>query len=151
MLQSNNKIIIIQINHHSKSESLAICNSEENGSCFYNFCLSISYSCQVEGHGGTLSKFSLKILKNFSRQIWKIPCFLILVYSPLSCGIRISDRHPSVKTLAFLAHCVLASIALAGEHIFQVLGQYLWVLPQYLRVLSRWIHPWYTKKCSIFK
>ena len=36
---------------------------------------------------------------------------------------------------------ILANIALAGDHIFQVLGQYSWVLPQYLRVLSRWIHP----------
>ena len=42
----------------------------------------------------------------------------------------------------------LANIALAGKHIFQVLGQYSWVLPQYLQVLSqylralsRWIHP----------
>ena len=44
---------------------------------------------------------------------------------------------------------ILANIALAGDHIFQVLGQYPWVLPTYLRVLSqyllvlsRWIHPW---------
>ena len=36
---------------------------------------------------------------------------------------------------------ILASIALAGEHIFQLLAQYSWVLPQYLQVLSRWIHP----------
>ena len=36
---------------------------------------------------------------------------------------------------------ILANIALAGEHIFQVLAQYLWVLSQYLRVLSRWIQP----------
>jgi len=44
---------------------------------------------------------------------------------------------------------ILANIALAGDHIFQVLGQYSWVLPQYLQVLSkylqvlsRWIGPW---------
>ena len=43
---------------------------------------------------------------------------------------------------------ILANIALAGEHIFQVCGQYSWVLPQFLQVLSqyfwvlsRWIHP----------
>ena len=42
---------------------------------------------------------------------------------------------------------ILPKIALAGEHIFRILGQYLWVLTQYLRVLSqylqvlsRWIH-----------
>ena len=38
------------------------------------FSLTVSYLCQVEGHGGTLSKFSLKSLKNFLRQIWKIFC-----------------------------------------------------------------------------
>ena len=44
---------------------------------------------------------------------------------------------------------ILTNIALAGDHIFQVLAQYSWVLPQYLRVLiqylrvlSRWIHPY---------
>ena len=43
---------------------------------------------------------------------------------------------------------ILVNIAVAGDHIFQVLAQYSWVLPQYLqvlsqylRVLSRWIHP----------
>ena len=33
---------------------------------------------------------------------------------------------------------ILANIALAGEHIFQVLAQYLRVLLQYLRVLSQY-------------
>ena len=43
---------------------------------------------------------------------------------------------------------ILVSVTIAGEHIFQVLdqylkvlSQYLQVLPQYLRELSRWIHP----------
>ena len=54
---------------------------------------------------------------------------------------KIASKLTSIVT-------ILANIALAGEHIFQVLGQYSWVLPQYLqvlsqylRVLSRWIHP----------
>ena len=45
---------------------------------------------------------------------------------------------------------ILANIAIAGDHIFQGLAQYSWVLPQflqvlsqYLQVLSRWIHPKY--------
>ena len=55
--------------------------------------------------------------------------------------IKIASKLTSIVT-------ILANIALAGEHIFQVLGQYSWVLPQYLQVLSqylralsRWIHP----------
>ena len=55
---------------------------------------------------------------------------------------KIASKLTSIVT-------ILANIALAGEHIFQVLAQYSWVLPQYLRVLSqylrilsRWIHPW---------
>ena len=59
---------------------------------------------------------------------------------------KIASRLTSIVT-------ILVNIALAGEHIFQVLGQYSWVLPQYLRVLSkylrvlsRWIHPKYVVK-----
>ena len=55
--------------------------------------------------------------------------------------IKISPKLTSPVT-------ILANIALAGEQIFQVLGQYSWVLPQYLQVLSqylwvmsRWVHP----------
>ena len=55
---------------------------------------------------------------------------------------KIASKLTSIVT-------ILANIALAGDHIFQVLAQYSWVLPQYLqvlsqylRVLSRWIHPW---------
>ena len=55
--------------------------------------------------------------------------------------IKIASKLTSIVT-------ILASITLAGDHIFQVLGKYSWVLPQYLRVLSqylrvlsRWIHP----------
>ena len=54
---------------------------------------------------------------------------------------KIASKLTSIVT-------ILANIALAGDHIFQVLGQYSWVLPQYLqvlsqylRVLSRWIGP----------
>ena len=56
----------------------------------------------------------------------------------------------SGQTLQVHIVTILAKIALTGEHIFQVLGQYWWVLPQslqvlsqYLRVLSRWIHPYF--------
>ena len=45
--------------------------------------------------------------------------------------IKIALKHTSIFT-------VLANIALAGEHILQVLAQYSWVLPQYLRVLSQY-------------
>ena len=54
---------------------------------------------------------------------------------------KIASKFTSIVT-------ILLNIALAGDHIFQVFGQYSWVLPQYLRVLSqylrvlsRWIHP----------
>ena len=54
---------------------------------------------------------------------------------------KIASKLTSIVT-------ILPNIALAGDHIFQVLSQYSWVLPQnvqvlslYLRVLSRWIHP----------
>ena len=62
------------------------------------------YLCQVEGHGGTLSKISLKFVQNVSLQIWKILCFLISTHSPLSHAIWILDTHPSIQTLAFLEH-----------------------------------------------
>ena len=91
---------------HLKPKSLLKSNSAEKGLCILIFGLSVSYLCQVEGHGETLSKISLKIAKNFPRQIWKKVCFLISVCSPLSHGTWILDRHPSVKTLAFLGHCV---------------------------------------------
>ena len=55
---------------------------------------------------------------------------------------KIASKLTSIVT-------ILANIALAGDHIFQVLAQYsgvlpqyLWVLSQYSRVLSRWIHPY---------
>ena len=44
--------------------------------------------------------------------------------------IKIASKLSSIVT-------ILANIALAGVHIFQVLGQYSRVLPQYLRVLSK--------------
>ena len=47
-------------------------NGPEEGSFFENFPSLSESSCQVEGHGGTLFKFSLKFTKNFSRRIWKI-------------------------------------------------------------------------------
>ena len=55
-----------------RTESPLKLNSAEEGLYFRNFCLSLWYLCQVEGHGETLSKFSLKFTKNFPRQIWKI-------------------------------------------------------------------------------
>ena len=47
-------------------------NSAEKGSHNWNFWILTWFLCQVEGHGETLSKFSLKFTKNFPRQIWKI-------------------------------------------------------------------------------
>ena len=44
--------------------------------------------------------------------------------------IKIASKLTSIVT-------ILANIALAGDHIFQVLAQYSWVLPQYLQVLSQ--------------
>ena len=63
---------------------------------------------------------------------------------------KITSKPTSIVT-------ILANIALAGDHIFQVLGQYSWVLPQYLRillkylgVLSRWIQLKSLKKSLLF-
>ena len=53
-------------------ENLLHTNSEKKWFYFRIFSLSFLYLCQVEGHGETLSKFSVKLSKNFSRQIWKI-------------------------------------------------------------------------------
>ena len=53
-------------------ENLLHTNSEKKLFYFWIFSLSFLYLCQVEGHGETLSKFSVKLSKNFSRQIWKI-------------------------------------------------------------------------------
>ena len=82
------------------------CNWPEMGSFFRIFSHSTLCLCQVEGHGGTLSKFSLKFVQNFPLHFWKILCFLISLCGPLSNGIWILDSHPSIKTLAFLDHCV---------------------------------------------
>ena len=49
----------------------------------------------------------------------------------LKC-IKIASKLTSIVT-------ILVNIALAGDHIFQVLAQYLWVLPQYLQVLSQYL------------
>ena len=53
-------------------ENLLHTNSEKKWFYFCIFSLFFLYLCQVEGHGETLSKFSVKLSKNFSRQIWKI-------------------------------------------------------------------------------
>ena len=80
-----------------------------------------------------LERFSVRI--NFKSQFQSNDLQKALKY------LKIASKLTSILT-------ILANIALAGEHIFQVLAQYLWVLPQYLRVLSqysqvlsRWIHP----------
>ena len=64
---------------------------------------------------------------------------LKLIFSEII--FKIASKLTSIVT-------ILAIFTLAGEHIFQVLAQYLDVLSQYLqvlsqnlRVLSRWIHP----------
>ena len=73
-------------------------------------------------------------------------CYDVFTFSILASNVtrkifKIASKLTRIVT-------ILASITLAGEHIFQVLAQYSWVLPQYLRilsqylrVLSRWIHP----------
>ena len=83
----------------------------------------------------TLKRFSARINFKSQFQINNLP--QALKY------IQIASKLASIVS-------ILVNIALAGEHIFQVLGQYSWVLPQYLwvlsqylRVLSRWIHPRY--------
>ena len=87
------------------------------------------------GFESILKRFSVRI--NFKSQFQSNDLPQALKY------IKIASKRTSIVT-------ILANIALAGEHIFQVLGQYSWVLPQYLRVLSqylrvlsRWIHPRY--------
>ena len=97
-------------------------NSAETRISFWIFRISVSYLCQVEGHGGTLSKFSLKIVKIFPLQIWKIFCFLISLSSPLSHDIWILDQHPSVKTLAFLDHCVFLQFIVFSIDLIVVLN-----------------------------
>ena len=80
----------------NKQEIKLTFDRTEKGSYFVNFSSAFTSSCQVEGHGGTLSKFSLKTFKNFPLQIWKIFCFLISLYDPLSNAIWILDWHPLV-------------------------------------------------------
>ena len=46
--------------------------------------------------------------------------------------IKIASKLTSIVT-------ILINIALAGEHIFQVLAQYSQVLPQYLQMLSQYL------------
>ena len=82
----------------------------------------------MEGHGGTLSKFSLKIVKNFPRHLWKIICFLISLYSPLSHGIWILVRHPSVETLVFSEHSDHLSI-MSGPFLASIAGSILCLIP----------------------
>ena len=72
MIQSNSKENLILLNHHSMPKSSPKSNRADKGYCCQIFCQFVSYLCQVEGHGETLSKFSLKISKIFPRQIWKI-------------------------------------------------------------------------------
>ena len=49
----------------NKQEIKLTFDRTEKGSFFVNFPSAFTSSCQVEGHGGTLSKFSLKIAKIF--------------------------------------------------------------------------------------
>ena len=84
-----------------------------------------------------LGRFSVRI--NFKSQFQSIDLPHASKY------IKTASKLTSIVT-------ILANIAIAGDHIFQVLAQYSWVLPQYLqvlskylRVLSRWIHPYFAK------
>ena len=121
---SNYSISTVFLIPVSRNCILVNCKSNwaEKGSFFRIFSLIFLCLCQVEGHGETLPKFSLKIVKNFSLQIWKILCFVIWLCGPLSHGIWILDLHPSVKTLAFLDHCAWRSwqnyfIGKYGQHL----------------------------------
>ena len=105
IIQINFWPMLVLLWFHVRPKNQFQTNSAETSLSFWIFCLFVSYLCQVEGHGGTLPKFSLKIVKIFPLQIWKIFCFLISLCSPLSHGIWILDLHSSVKTLAFLDHC----------------------------------------------
>ena len=71
-----------------------------------------------------LKRFSVVI--NFKSQFQCNDLLQALEY------IKIPSKLTSIVT-------ILANIALAGEHIFQVLAQYSCVLPQYLQVLSQYL------------
>ena len=78
---------------------------EQKKGLFWEFTLLLFETyARWKGTGEPWSNVSLKIVKNFPGHFWKILCFLISVYGPLSHGIWILDWHPSIKTLAFLEH-----------------------------------------------
>ena len=78
---------------------------EEKGVLFSEFSvLLFDAYARWKGTGEPWPNCSLKIVKNFPRHFWKILCFLISLYSPLSHGIWILVQHPSIQTLAFLEH-----------------------------------------------
>ena len=60
-----------------------------------------------KGTGEPWPNCTLKVVKNFPRHFWKIICFLISLYSPLSHGIWILVHHLSIETLASLQHSVI--------------------------------------------
>ena len=96
MIQINFWWMLVLLWFHLRPKNQSQTNSAETRPSFWIFGLFVSYLCQVEGHGGTLPKFSLKIVKIFPLQISKIFCFLISLCSPLSHDIWILDQHPSV-------------------------------------------------------
>ena len=93
----------------------------------------LRYSCFYLGsqHPRILTKKYLHLHLQVQFSLWNRLIKLIFTENLF----KMSSKLTSIVT-------ILANIALEGDHIFQVLAQYSWVLPQYLRVLSRWIHIW---------
>ena len=61
LFEFDSDIILIQMHYNSVPYICLECNRAEKRLWFYIFYQFISYLCQVEGHGKTLSEFSLKI------------------------------------------------------------------------------------------
>ena len=80
--------------------------------------------------------FTCLILANIATILVSVVVILMSIESILEkCG------HLQVH-YSWLLSQYLASIAIASDHIFQVLAQYSWDLPQYLQVLSQFCYYW---------
>ena len=99
---------ILLFNHHLNPKK-PFCAINQRRGHFSELSPNIHHTyARWKGTGEPLSNLSLKIVKNFPPQIWKIFCILISLCTPLSYGIWILDLHPMVKTLAFLEHSVIS-------------------------------------------
>ena len=106
--------------YHEKPEFLQVCTKDTHLGCIHQLNTR-KYCDNTRKYCGNMYSW---ILSQYLKNLFNIA-------SKLTCIVTI-----------------LASITLAGEHIFQVLAQYskvlaqyLWELSQYLRVLSCRIHP----------